>query len=1257
MATVAEQLRQSEETNRKLRAERDKVNAEINRVKAETDRRNEETNRMQAELDKLKKNPSFTGSDNNERKTETATKDPNNDIVKISGESNIFNGYRSITYNFTLAALEKRHLDDPESYRKDNFNLQLVILKSGGKGSDLMERTASTRDSDVNPVLKSDASEKSGTAGDRAKSRSERRHAAIESGQKTNNFFTGFNTHSPGRFDMFMENVEIESIMAPSEKTNSTTAMKIKFDVIEPYSINGFIEAIHTAAVAAGFPSYQNAAFLLKLEFWGYPDEDEFPEPVKIPESTRYYPMSITECNIEITEKGTLYRCNAVPYNERSFGHPNMVKKPIKMQGKTVGEILRNLFKALDETSKEIQEIENKEAGVTSKEYDRYEIKFPTWDNESGWLGSIISENKISGSKMGNVLTDPLLVGMNKPEDTSQSNGYSANDSKKPKEGDPPPSVKFKPGESVIQFDQDTNISEIITAVVRDSEYAKDLLKGLIEKKPGIPDQYGFVDYWMIRIETTNSNEINELGKKPFQKFTYVVHTYKVHYTRIPGYGRERINEKDLQKISNREYNFIYTGKNIDVLNFKLNFNNLFFEAVPVNNGNKPIDAKNGGAAPANTTRVRLNSKPSTPSGNNREQGQVPDPAVKILSTKIQAYGGNAAQPEEDPFQLLARTMHNSVINSKASMLTGDLEILGDPFYLAGAGAGNWNPKPSTRGKTLSGEINHIYAAVLITINFRNPEDINSFDDGGMFKFDTNRVPFSGVYQVTTVLSTFKDGIFKQKLDVLRMPGQVLNSDLLSSDPSDRMSTSPKPGSQVVADETRAQGVEERAGSTSVLTALGRVLPSSNNTVNVTSIEAGGGLGGDLQPQFLPRSAGYSDIPAGLGLGGDLQPQFLLNNARSVPILPVLNQTPGLSSLPGSALPNDLTSNIRLNNSGLTSLSQGTLAVLGAAAAISAATSIINAKEGLTGLVAGSLAAAALGAARNISNPGSGIGKGASVLISPSSSLPLVLTANDIKQGLNIDSNILSAGSISKTSALATGIPNSLTGINGRADSLINGIGNKITSLTALSNDPKGIGSQLGLDISRLSGLSGALQSKLPSQVTSLIKNIPANVNLKQAVNQGLVLDYIPAGKIANIPATPPLSKAPIPQADPGYSQQVIKQGGMTALQNLYGVNSSAKLSTNLVPADLISSAEQYVSKSRLGSLGNLTGLTNAVDINVAKDKADSFQNQLSGLTGQIKIPDINLSGSVTSKFSANSLGSSPLTNLVNNLNKNTGNT
>jgi hypothetical protein len=772
----------------------------------------------------------YKGSDDTERKTNGNSADnAKTQIVNLSGEGNVFNKYRSITYKFTLSALEERHLKDPTTYR--DTDLKLIILQSGGKGDAKMVRTLSTNDSAADPAgvgvansaafglntrrdggvqrqrlaqsMSGAGSATSGTADDKAAARTRRNSGAL--GYKVGQLFDGFNTDSPGRFDLFMENVEIENMMAPCQENNMTTAQKIKFDVIEPYSINGFIEALHVASVAAGYPSYQNAVFLLKIEFWGYPDGKDFPDPEKVPNTDRYFPISFNEVNVEITEKGTLYRCNAVPYNERGFGHPSVTKKPIKMQGSTVGEVLKNLFKALDDASKEIQKLEDEESGVKSKDYDRYEIKFPVWDEKLGW--DYTKENSIVNSKMGDVLTSEVLVEMNDPDNKDGNNAYRANNAKKSNPSDPPKSVP-RTRNSVVQFNQDRTISEVISAVIRDSDYVPKLLKGLMEKGSKVKDDFGFVDYWLIRIEIINSKEINQLGKKPFQTFRFIVSNYKIHYTRIPGYGRERINSKDLEKISNRDYNWLYTGKNIDVLNFKLNFNNLYFEAIPFNNGSKPTSGTSDKASPGEVVNIKLKEPAeNTTVQGNRETGQVPDPAVKVISTRIQAnYTGNSGQPKEDPYALLARTMYDAVINSNASMLTGELEILGDPFYLGTAGVGNFNPTPANRGQTKTGEINQHYGAVIITITFRNPEDINSFEDGGMMRFDSNRVPFSGAYQVNTVLHTFKDGLFKQKLNVLRIPGQVLDSDLRSSDPADRMTTKPKPGSQVLPDTSRAGG-------------------------------------------------------------------------------------------------------------------------------------------------------------------------------------------------------------------------------------------------------------------------------------------------------------------------------------------------------------------------------------------------------------------------------------------------------------------
>ena len=55
-------------------------------------------------------------------------------------DANILNSYRSVTYNFTLAGLKKDYLKDPKKYRESE--LDLVILKSGGKGAARMTATS-----------------------------------------------------------------------------------------------------------------------------------------------------------------------------------------------------------------------------------------------------------------------------------------------------------------------------------------------------------------------------------------------------------------------------------------------------------------------------------------------------------------------------------------------------------------------------------------------------------------------------------------------------------------------------------------------------------------------------------------------------------------------------------------------------------------------------------------------------------------------------------------------------------------------------------------------------------------------------------------------------------------------------------------------------------------------------------------------------------------------------------------------------------
>ena len=149
---------------------------------------------------------------------------------------NILDTYRSVTYKFTLACVSPTQLKNPSSYRKGK--LDFIIAETGGKGIDAMN---------------------SKKAGDAA------------------GMVDAFNKNSPGAFDLYIDNVEIETIMAPNEQTGPALGTSVRFEVFEPYSVNGFIEALHVAGNAAGWGGYLNACFLLKIEFYGFPDTEKGP--------------------------------------------------------------------------------------------------------------------------------------------------------------------------------------------------------------------------------------------------------------------------------------------------------------------------------------------------------------------------------------------------------------------------------------------------------------------------------------------------------------------------------------------------------------------------------------------------------------------------------------------------------------------------------------------------------------------------------------------------------------------------------------------------------------------------------------------------------------------------------------------------------------------------------------------------------------------------------------------------------------------
>jgi hypothetical protein len=701
--------------------------------------------------------------------------------VVSSGIQNVLNNYRSYTYNFTLAALNKADVNNPEKY--ENSALNFVIAKTGGKGTSGITTVSTTKTT----TQYENNGEVSGVTTD-----------VVQASPSVKKLVSDFNEKSPGRFDLFIDNVDIDAAMAFSKTSGTTLPTSIKFEVIEPYSINGFIEALHVSAVAAGYLTYSSASFILKMEFVGYPDSDTFTDPEVVQGGTRYFVFGFSGLEVSVTEKGTRYRCSGLPFAQKGYGQSNILKQSVNMSGKTVKEILTDLMKKITE---QVAEADNaSRTDLSSNEHDTYHIKFPSWSETTGFdLNN--PDNEIAKSDVVELLKDNQLYKFDDPATTTKENALHADAATKPPtEGTAPPGVAYTPRTSTVQFANGANIHDCISSLIRDSKYIRDIYNSMGQGKN--PDENGMVDYFLITLNVENSEVIDKISRRPYQKFTYVVTKYKVYHTTIPAFATDTIDAAKLKLLSLRDYNYIYTGKNLDIIDFNLNFNTLYFEAIPRAMGNNDIPGSKTALGNSNTVDPKLETSDQKVSriAVSETSGGLTLPASNAGEMSEKS-GGSAGQPLDDPYSILAKNMHEAIINSNASLITGEITILGDPFYIATGGIGNTNPKPKSRGITVNGEATQHYGSVFITITFRNPIDIGTFESGGLMYFQDGKVPFGGVYRVLSARSSFKDGQFKQTLSIARIPGQIDagGGSVVEDKPADAVKTSPDKNDQAVS--------------------------------------------------------------------------------------------------------------------------------------------------------------------------------------------------------------------------------------------------------------------------------------------------------------------------------------------------------------------------------------------------------------------------------------------------------------------------
>jgi hypothetical protein len=819
-------------------------------------------------------------------------------------------------------------------------------------------------------------------------------------------------------------------------------------------------------------------------------------------------------------------------------------------------------------------------------------------------------------------MPDPAKVAAARNQYRVTSKSTEAKDSEAPK------TVPVNPMLPVIQFNEGRTIHECIEAIVRDSRYVRDQIEKMMS---GDKTQFNEVvkdnmmNYFLIKLEVKELPQIDKTKNKHYYEYTYVITPYKMLYTRVPGFANQTVDQSLLYKACVRAYDYIYTGKNLDITQFKLSFNNLYFEGIPVGLGNPSGVQSRDTVTKTDETRTTKNNAPATDTTTDKGL-PASGPQSDSQITKVNSRSGG--QTQLSPYYAMAQAFHNSIISDKSTnMITGELDILGDPIYLVTGGLGNNSPK-STDGSpnvTESGEAQFTNGDVLVNINFRNPIDIGS---DGFYKFDDKLLPFSGVYMITTVKSKFKDGQFKQTLNIIRQPGQAIptahpdetpqSSKTPVTNPADTYKAETNPDEKLTKDATPvspdSQGV--RTDSLTLKDQLNTSypnpgLPGTNGAVTVV-------------PGINPNLPAVSRMISPLGISE--QPSF----SMPVPARAAVGLQQRVYS-PGGYVQ---------------SVAMGVLNSFGV--------------KGPAAQLAGQYLGNVARKINSIPVLGSGIGIGASMNIVKNNPNPQTAAEYQSQQ---LPTTPTSTPSIPGLSGNALGyLANNLTAIPGVSN---NSALMVQSALQGSSTDPLAVAAAFGVNQAQIAGLSPNLTSVLEGKLQSLTKSVPPDTDLNTAVKNGVNLNGLNQGEIASLPPTAPFRQAAPAVPDQAYLNKISASGGPSSIARAFGVNSVNEVSQTSLPAD----AQQTAQESSPGILQRYKDKLGMSNVNTVQDAAvlglklyaergsllgptgipGSLEGNFIGVRNQLGPVNIvgDLGKSAPSVFGSKSAGASPLDKIM----------
>jgi hypothetical protein len=630
------------------------------------------------------------------------------DNVSVNPVSNILNGFASYTYNIELYMLDLNSYVRLMQSPRDFASLpKTLIMRSGGLGPDV------SPDADI---------------------------------------------------DFYIQELSFENFAAsPSVTTANTNATDIRMQIIEPRGIT-LLERLKNIANRSRTSTeqhYIHVPYCIRITFKGY-DHNGSASSILVPPIN--IPMRITDFTFDVDTDGTKYDLKGIPFHQTLHQKASaVIPINVQMKATTVNDIFHGKVSPVDNLSDTATEENAIAGGSTSntvksnKEFiglgqvltDYHKsLTLPRFREEKGKDGSLSriqvpSEHElfdeyefnfaeeIANAKLNKDAFNPENSPANTKDKQSKFNAYADNYRK---------TAILDKETQLFRVNNGTDISKLINAVLLHSDYIESNISE-DSSSPGANNKP--IKWFKIKPKITQIKGWDNKAGRYKYKIRYDIVPAVMYYSDYPWAPKSKPQGIGVHKI----YDYMYTGLNIDVLDFRYKFNTAFMNTMTIGAG--VFSDKQAG----NTFSPGTNS--------------APQPANNSLI--------NSPQNLKN---IRAKDLFSTVMYSGFDLVDLDLSIVGDPAYLPTADS-YWQDKELqnqmyTTAFLPDGTINYDLSAPFIQVNLKTPIDYDSVTGlatpGSNGQYTGSE--FSGVYRVTNIKSTFSAGIFEQNLSGFRTPMQ-----------------------------------------------------------------------------------------------------------------------------------------------------------------------------------------------------------------------------------------------------------------------------------------------------------------------------------------------------------------------------------------------------------------------------------------------------------------------------------------------------